>query len=199
MQRAFKSNLDAMVFKRDVPDNYVENAIEAAYNGEEGDPLEDYEENAFELEQYNDYMLHDEIIDEGDPYLIVEEAHDNTLNDLKEQLLDAINNRKSRILHTAVQIFNKVQDQNIKTVKLSSVEELHKTEKIEINPKEINTTLQKFDILLNDPRSPVYSAIQTIAQYKGDMGMPQFGELFRDLEDFFENKIDLESLQREQV
>lgn len=62
----------------------------------------------------------------------------------------------------------------------------------------MNDSLLKYDILLNDPRSPVFSAIQTIAQYKGDKGIPQFNKLYRDIEDFMSNRIDIETLQREQ-
>lgn len=39
--------------------------------------------------------------------------------------------------------------------------------------------------------------MQTLAQYKGDKGMPHFSKLYRDLEDFFDNKIDIKTLQRE--
>jgi hypothetical protein len=66
-----------------------------------------------------------------------------------------------------------------------------------VDPKTVNDSLQKFQVLLNDPRSPVYSAIQTLAQYKGDKDIPQFQSIYRDLEDFLENTIDLPALERE--
>jgi hypothetical protein len=55
----------------------------------------------------------------------------------------------------------------------------------------VSESLQKLNIIFNDPRSPVYSAVQTIAQYKGDKGVLGFNKLFRDLEDFLKNRIDL--------
>ncbi len=61
----------------------------------------------------------------------------------------------------------------------------------------MSESLQKFDILFNDPRSPVYSSIQTLAQYKGDKGVTSYNKLYRDLEDFVRNRIDLAHLQRE--
>jgi hypothetical protein len=67
----------------------------------------------------------------------------------------------------------------------------------EVDPKTVNDSLQKFQVLLNDPRFPVYSAIQTVAQYKGDKDNPQFQSIYRDLEDFLENTIDLPALERE--
>ena len=36
-----------------------------------------------------------------------------------------------------------------------------------------------------------------MAQYKGDKDMPQFAAIYRDLEDFLENTIDLPALERE--
>ena len=61
----------------------------------------------------------------------------------------------------------------------------------------MSESLQKFNIIFNDPRSPVYSAVQTIAQYKGDKSVPGFNKLYRDLEDFVKNRIDLTHIQRE--
>jgi len=81
-------------------------------------------------------------------------------------------------------------------VQLNTVEAL--SEQQSVDPKSVSESLQKFNILLNDPRSPVYSALQTIAQYKGDKGVVSFNKMFRDLEDFFTNKIDIESLLKEQ-
>ena len=58
----------------------------------------------------------------------------------------------------------------------------------------MSESLQKFNIILNDPRSPVYSAVQTLAQYKGDKGVAGFNKLYRDLEDFVKNRIDLDHI-----
>lgn len=62
----------------------------------------------------------------------------------------------------------------------------------------MSETLTKYNLLFNDARSPVYSAIQTIAQYKGDKGVPSFNRMYRDLDDFVNNRIDLSGLQKEQ-
>ena len=139
-------------------------------------------------------MLHDEIDDEHDPLNIMADAHDETLADMKEELLKAINVRKGKVLQSALKIFNKVQDQQLKTFRLDTVQDL---EEDKVDPKTVNDSLQKFQVLLNDPRSPVYSAIQTLAQYKGDKDMPQFQSIYRDLEDFLENTLDLPALERE--
>ena len=98
ISRAFKSNIEAMTAKREVPDRNVDKTIEQAY-GRKKKPKEDYEAVSFDLDMYNDYMLHEEITDEGDPLVIMGEAHDLTLTDLKEQLLEAINKRKSKVLN----------------------------------------------------------------------------------------------------
>jgi hypothetical protein len=39
--------------------------------------------------------------------------------------------------------------------------------------------------------------VQTLAQYKGDKGVMSYNKMFRDLEDFVKNRIDLGFLQRE--
>lgn len=114
---------------------------------------------------------------------------------MKEQLLEAINSRRKKVLNITLAMFNKVQEQQLKTVRLNTVESI---EADNIEPTQIHDSLTKYNLLFNDPRSPIYSAIQTLAQYKGDKGVPQFHRLFRDIEDFVNNRIDLESLQREQ-
>ena len=82
----------------------------------------------------------------------------------------------------------------MKTFRLDTVQDLDEDK---VDPKTINDSLQKFQMLMNDPRSPVYSAIQTLAQYKGDKDMPPFASIYRDLEDFLENTVDLPALERE--
>ena len=66
-------------------------------------------------------MLNDEIYDAHDPFIIKSQAHDQTLADMREELLQAINSRKGKVLASALKIFNKVQDQHLKSVKLSTV------------------------------------------------------------------------------
>jgi hypothetical protein len=63
------------------------------------------------------------------------------------------------VLGVAINIFNKVQDQNIKTVRLSTVEAADSS----VDPSQVTEILTKYNLLFNDARSPVYSAIQTIA------------------------------------
>ena len=82
----------------------------------------------------------------------------------------------------------------MKTFRLDTVQDLDEDK---VDPNTINDSLQKFQMLMNDPRSPVYSAIQTLAQYKGDKDMPPFASIYRDLEDFLENTVDLPALERE--
>ncbi len=95
--------------------------------------------------------------------------HDTTLADLKEQLLEAVNKRREKVLGITIDIFNKVQQQELKTTKLSQVESLSADT---VDPTRIQKSLHAYNHLLNDPRSPVYSAIQTLAQYNGDKGFP---------------------------
>jgi hypothetical protein len=194
MDRALKANMDAINSLREVPDRSIVQDIDRTYRVRKTNPIDVYEDQEFELNQYHDYMLHDEIDDEGDPLNIMADAHDETLGEMKEELLKALNSRKGKVLQSALKIFNKVQDQNLKTFRLNSVEDLDENK---VDPKVINESLQKFNILFNDLRSPVYSAVSTLAQYKGDKDMPQFASIYRDLEDFLENTVDLPALERE--
>jgi len=75
---------------------------------------------------------------------------------MKSELLKAVNERKGRILPIALDIFNKVQQQKVPMFKISE----DKTQK-KVNEcsKNIQGTLQRFDVLLNNPRSPVYSTL----------------------------------------
>ena len=91
--------------------------------------------------------------------IVGERVFNRTLLDMKEDLLNALNNRKGKVLQIALEIFNKVQDQSVKTVRLGDVASKKRAE-----PSEIEQTLQKYQLLLNDQRSPVWSAITTMAQ-----------------------------------
>lgn len=156
MERALKSNMDQITALREIPDRNIVTDIDRTYKNKKQDPADIYDENEFELNQINDYMLHDEIEDEGDPINIMANANDETLADMKEDLLKAINDRKGKVLKSALKIFNKVQDQQLRTFRLSSVEDLNENQ---VDPKTVNDSLQKFQMLLNNPRSPVYSAV----------------------------------------
>lgn len=110
LSRAFRTNMDAFFSsKREVPDRGVDKSIENVYYRKRANPVNDYSNNKHELDQYNDYMLRDGVeYDEGDPVNVLGQAHDETIFDLKEQLLQAINDRKGKVLNIALGIFNKV-------------------------------------------------------------------------------------------
>ncbi len=157
MARALKKNIKEINTHRDIPDRGIDQIIEQTYNRKKINPIEEYENNDYELQIFNDYMLNDEIYDENDPFIIKSLAHDQSLSDMREELLQAINARKGKVLASALKIFNKVQDQQLKSVKLSTVQDLE-TESI-VDGSKVSESLQKFNILFNDPRSPVYSAV----------------------------------------
>ena len=196
IEKALSDNIDEMIStQREVPDRNIDKNIEYVYNRKKANPQQDYRNHAYELDQFNDYMLTQDIDDEFDPLNLEAEANDETLAEMKEKLLVAINSRKGKVLNISLRIFNKVQDQQLKTVKFDSVSKANNEETV--TGSEVSENLQKYTMLLNDPRSPIYSAIQTLAQYKGDKGVPAFFKLYRDLDDFINHKIDIESLERE--
>ena len=111
MNRAVKANMDGFFnLKREVPDSNIENAVNAVYRNKKWpDPGSDYDDHAQDLDQYTAYMLTDPIDDPNDPVTVVSEAHDDTLADMKLSLLNAVNNRKGKVLRSALAIFNKIQ------------------------------------------------------------------------------------------
>ena len=92
--------------------------------------------------------------------------------------------RKSKVLKVALDIFNKVQSQNISTFKLNDIEEVvsGQNQGQDSHIENVDEVLQKFEILLENPRSPLISALQNLATYKGDKGLPGFSKLFSDLD-----------------
>ena len=138
MERALKQNMDGITSLREVPDRNITQDLERTYKDKKQSPIDLYEDQEFELNQFHDYMLNDEIDDENDPLNIVADAHDETLADMKDELLKAINTRKGKVLQSALKIFNKVQDQNLSTYRLNSVEGL---DEAKIEPKTVNDSL----------------------------------------------------------
>jgi hypothetical protein len=110
MEKAFKEHHQLMTNqKREIPDRNVERAIDYVYNRKRADPVNDYSAHQYELDMYHDYMYNQDI-DDNDPLGLASDVHDSTLAGMKEQLLEAINKRKEKVLGVAINIFNKLQD-----------------------------------------------------------------------------------------
>lgn len=136
-------------------------------------------------------MLDGAIVEDTDPLIIQEKIFNRNLNDMKEDLLHAINSRKAKVLKIAVEMFNKVQDQTLKTVKLSDVENIKN-----VSNEEINQTLQKYEMLLNDERSPIFSALQTMGKNYIDEDV-DFDDFFDTPYDYGNTRFDIEAVRKE--
>jgi hypothetical protein len=110
IDRALKANLDSINSTREFPDRDIVNDIDRTYKDKKNPAIENYEDHEFELNIYHNKMLHDEITDDDDPLMIAADEHDETLSEMREELLKAINTRKGKVLQSALKIFNKVQD-----------------------------------------------------------------------------------------
>ena len=108
MARAVKKHMKEINTHRDVPDRGIDQVLDSTYKNKNINPIDEFEVNESELTQFNDYMLHDPITDEFDPIVIKAAAHDQTLADMKEELVLALNERKGKVLTSALKIFNKV-------------------------------------------------------------------------------------------
>lgn len=115
---------------------------------------------------------------------------------MKEELLSAVNERRSRVLPIALNIFNKVQESNLTTKKLNDIEEIAKETNDNFEGK-IDEILSKYDTLLNNPRSPLFSALRTLGQYRGDKGIQPFNKLYKDVEDIMVKRLDHDGVKKE--
>jgi hypothetical protein len=62
-----------------------------------------------QAEEYlNDVYNTEYISDPNDPYNVKANAYNRTLADMKEELLDAVNNRREKALSISIDIFNKI-------------------------------------------------------------------------------------------
>lgn len=87
---------------------------------EEKEEEEELANDESDLEIYQKYMFYDEL--EGDdPEIREREAHDYTLAEMKEELYVALSQRKSKTLRVALTIFNKIQQQSLKVLKLDDI------------------------------------------------------------------------------
>lgn len=139
----------------------------------------------------NQYLLRNPIVEDSDPLVVGERVFNRTLLDMKEDLLEAINNRKGKVLQIALEIFNKVQDQSIKSIRLGDV-----ANKKKIDPSEIDETLQKYQLLLNDQRSPVWSAITTMTLAR-DQDIPDFNYLYSNSSEMLNSVLPIDQARRE--
>lgn len=115
---------------------------------------------------------------------------------MKGELLSAVNERRGKILPIALNIFNKVQESNLTTKKLNDIEEIAKETNDNFEGK-IDELLSKYDTLLNNPRSPLFSALRTLGQYRGDKGIQPFNRLYRDMEDIMAKRLDHDGVKKE--
>jgi len=88
---------------------------------------------------------------------VAKDTYDANLLEIKGELLEAVNQRKERIVPLAIEVFNKIKDQHINLgsnfVKLDHVQQ-----------DNIQQELTRYELLLNNPRSPLYSALRTMGQ-----------------------------------
>ena len=81
---------------------------------------------------------------------------------MREELLQAVTEKRSEVLPLAIKIFNKVQDTHFKTFKL---DDYAQKENNNVRVDNINDSLKKLDLLLNGNSSPILSAIKQTGHY----------------------------------
>ncbi len=129
---------------RDIPNQKIEETIQKYFSGQQ---LNDEQEERYmhEISDLYDYQYRLPIREDTDPEVLAERVFNRNLNDMKGDLLNAINNRKGKVLSIAIEIFNKLQDQNINVQKLGDI-----TQNARLGKEDIEEALQKYNVLLND-------------------------------------------------
>lgn len=98
--------------------------------------------------------------DKNDPINLYREAHNKTLFELKEELTKAVTDRKAQALPLAIQIFNRIQDKAVKVIKLDDF--AHQDPSTNgVNIDNIDDSLGKINVLLNDGSSPIISSLRS--------------------------------------
>ena len=110
--------------------------------------------------EFHEYMYEDEPTEDLDMAVMRKTIHNTTIQDLKEELLEAVTERREDVLRVAVDIFNKVQEKAIHTRRFNQLNDLDE-DTVDINS--INESLHLCEKLLQDSRSPLLSALQTLA------------------------------------
>ena len=126
-----------------------------------------------EIEKYNNMQYRDPLDtnDSFDPISYQRKAHDTSLLELREHLTKAVSERKAEALPIAISIFNRLQDKVVQTKRL---EEDDTSTGIE----NINQSLERMDILLNDRSSPLMSTLAGLSRYSTQK-LPEDLEAYR--------------------
>ena len=114
------------------------------------------------IDKYNRQLTREGVDpnDNFDPVNYERKAHDMSLLELREGLTKAVSDRKADALPIAISIFNRLQDKVVKTKRLEDDES---ADSVVID--NINQSLERLDILLNDQSSPLMSTIASLAKY----------------------------------
>ena len=83
--------------------------------------------------------------------------------ELREELTQAVTERKAKALPLAIEIFNRIQEKAVSRTKLSDYAERDADGAIVIDS--INESLEKVDLLLNDRSSPILSNLRASSKY----------------------------------
>ena len=124
-----------------------------------------------------------------DPEGFAADAHNHGIFEAKEELLMAFKERKATVLHEAIQLFNKVQEKNVKMNKLD-IDDISKVSVAE--------TLHRAEYLLNDHRSPIISGLLQTEKYASYMPADMDEYYAVEGRDKITNPIDIDMFERDQ-
>lgn len=106
-----------------------------------------------------------------DPYMIMKKTHETSIVMMKEQLLEALTNRKESVLPLALDIFNKLQsnDAGVNQREFGTIDAINREEQAaefgQRESKTLNEHIDQLSALVDDHRSPIFSTIKDVFSY----------------------------------
>lgn len=107
-EQMLHENLEGMFEDREMPNRGLAKSIERVYDRKRPLRGDQSFKHTMDVATFNQYLLDGDIVEDEDPLNIYEKAHNRTLLDMQEELLDAVNKRRSKVLSLTLEIFNKV-------------------------------------------------------------------------------------------
>jgi len=131
--------------------------------------------------------------DTSDPFTHRADAHDMSLHELREELTQAVGERKAQALPLAIQIFNRIQE---KVAGTTTRLEVKTDPESELLVDSINETVEKAEVLLKDQSSPLLGNIRALKKY-ATQKLPETIDEYRetvDRGDIIDQPVDLNTM-----
>lgn len=137
-----------------------------------------------------------------EPLRYKRQAHDDTVFELRKELMSAVNERKAAALPLAIQLFNKIAAKRVPMTQLgdySTKDEAYTALNKHNQVSNASESLDKIELLLTDPSSPLVSTLKGTSKYSTSK-LPETLDAYRatvDSGDLMASPVDLNSIIRD--